>query len=56
MKTKWVTAHVRLEEAEHAALKWEARQIEGVTLAVYLRQLIREAINARKANGNAARG
>ena len=56
MDAKWVQAHVRLNKAEHAELKYQAREVEGVTLAVYLRQLIREALDARRENGNGARG
>lgn len=50
MESKWVQTHVRLNKAEHADLKYQAREVEGVTLAVYLRQLIREALDARREN------
>ena len=56
MESKWVQVHVRLNRAEHADLKHQARDLEGVTLAFYLRQLIREALDARRENGNGARG
>ena len=54
--SEMLAAHVRLQAAEHAELKYQAREVEGVTLAVYLRQLIREALDARRENGNGARG